>query len=224
MDQELQRIAADAVVGVADPEEAKSSRLRALGRENAKWRTQFRAADEELTTLRARLAELEAQLGQGDTPTEPPAEAPIAAADVAPIADEPVDEPADEDEIEFQRARDEMSEGLLHKRLKDAGAMYPAETAAILRDRQQVVIDARGESAILIDGQAHPISRETLSAVLQPAFMRTEGAPGAGSKPGGRGAGPVGLDMERALGSGDLDYFDKHEKAIRQEMRRRGFK
>jgi hypothetical protein len=65
------------------------------------------------------------------------------------------------------------------------------------------------------------INAESIRKFVPARFIPTEGAPGSGSKAGGRGPGGNGLDLDRALSSGDLDYFDKHEKEIKEELRRR---
>jgi hypothetical protein len=169
-----------------------------LARENAKWRTSYRAAQAELSSAEATIATLTSKIAGYESPgaTSGRIQAPAAgegAGDDLPgsTAEHSSvaagEQPDDPEYAELLALRNQLRNKAVHQSLEAAGALYPAESMAILESRGQLSTnDDTGEISILVDGQPEPISSGAIEKVLRPEFLKAQGVRGSGARGGSR--------------------------------------
>lgn len=183
-------------------------RDKKLSSEAARWRVQFRAAQQRITQLETENAALRSSTSPASTGPTTPA-APAASGTPAPADDNTnsvasseagsPDVSAGAGEVELIGPDDVAHDGDSYatdtdvenfeaqlrayfvRELGNAGALVPEDALDLMIGRGQVVFGDDLTPALVIDGTPQPITYESLGQLLHPSWMRSRGVGGAGS-------------------------------------------
>jgi hypothetical protein len=203
-------------------QQGQGAQDQSLSRENAKWRTQVREQEKQISQLTQQLEELKTQKPAAGS--EDASEVAQLKRQLGELQKSMTQERELRTKAEEARKQEKLDNALL-KVVSDAKLLDPEDAMIIARTkgRARVAEDGKPVFVITENGEEREvlITADALKQhkLVPERFFPAEGAPGSGSKGGTRGGAPAGLDYERGLR--DQAYFAANKDAMLAETKRR---
>lgn len=206
--------------GVNDPEKQR------LSQEAAKYRTQLRAREQELESLKREIEEAKAKSDASPGNDKDASDLAKLRRDFGDLKKQLETERSERVKaVEASKAKD--LEAAIRKAVSDAKLLDPDDAAIIIRQRGRAKIADDGKAVIVVSENGEEreveISPDSIKQfkVVGERFYPSAGVGGAGSRSSGgtRQAAPNGFSYERALS--DPIYQKEHLAEFKAEARRR---